>query len=239
MHAGSTRIGVIGDFQPGNPTHETITTSIDHVGGRGRSVVEWIPTGSALVRDDGLADEVDGLWIAPGSPYRDLTGALAAISSARVHDVPLLGTCAGFQHVVLEFARSVLGFADAQHAEYDPDASRLFVTPLSCSLVGTTMDVRLEPGSTAAVAYGTTHINEEYYCNFGLNPAYEEQLTRAGLAVSGRDADGEARVVELPSHRFFVGTLYVPQTGSAPDAPHPLVAAFVAAAHTRRRRGTG
>ncbi|MGA8724284.1 MAG: hypothetical protein WB565_04540 [Acidimicrobiales bacterium] len=142
----------------------------------------------------------------------------------------MLGTCGGFQHIVLEFARSVLGFADAQHAEYDLYASRLFVTPLSCSLVGKTMEVRLEAGSRAAAAYGTTGIREDYYCNFGLNPDHERELVDAGLAVTGRDADGEARVVELPAHRFFVGTLYVPQTSSAPGRPHPLVAAFAAAA---------
>lgn len=227
----STRIGVVGDFQAGNPTHEAIATSIRHVGDDRTAEVEWVPTDSVLMREDQLTVEFDGLWIAPGSPYRDLEGALSAISSARRDDVPLLGTCGGFQHIVLEFARSVLGFVDAHHAEYDPYASRLFVTPLSCSLAGKTMEVRLEDGSRAATAYGTTDIREEYYCNFGLNPDHEAELVEAGLAVTGRDADAEARVVELPTHRFFVGTLYVPQTSSAPGRPHPLVGAFVAAAN--------
>jgi CTP synthase (UTP-ammonia lyase) len=225
-----SRIGVIGDFQAGNPTHEAIATSISHVPGGDAVEVEWVPTDSAEVRSDVLCAEFDALWIAPGSPYRDLDGALGAITSARLHEIPLLGTCGGFQHVVLEFARSVLGFADAQHAEYDPYASRLFVTPLSCSLAGKAMEVCLEPGSRSAAAYGTTRIREEYYCDFGLNPTYEEELNRAGLAVTGRDADGEARVVELPTHRFFVGTLYVPQTSSTAASPHPLVASFVRAA---------
>jgi CTP synthase (UTP-ammonia lyase) len=226
----STRIGVIGDFESGNRTHEAVAASISHVHGDRAVEVEWVPTDSAAAREDELTVEFDGLWIAPGSPYRDLEGALAAISSARRDDLPLLGTCGGFQHIVLEFARSVLGFADAQHAEYDPYASHLFVTPLSCSLAGKTMEVRLEPGSRAATAYRTTPIREEYYCNFGLNPDHEPELETAGLAITGRDADGEARVVELPTHPFFVGTLYVPQTSSAPGRPHPLVAAFVAAA---------
>jgi CTP synthase (UTP-ammonia lyase) len=152
--------------------------------------------------------------------------------------LPLFGTCGGFQHVVLEYARHVLGFVDAGHAEYDASASRLFITPLSCSLVGTTMAVQLEPGSRAALAYGATEATERYYCNFGLNPTHEDDLIAGGLMVTGRDANGEARVVELPHHDFFIATLFVPQTSSTPEAPHPLIGAFIAAVQTRARRRT-
>ncbi len=227
-----TRICVIGDFEPGNPTHEAIADAVSHAPAGVTVEVEWVATDAPVLRNgDGGLRGFDGLWIAPGSPYRDIDGALAAIAWARRAGVPLLGTCGGFQHIVLEFARNELGFVDAQHAEYDPYASRLFVTPLSCSIAGTTMEVRLERRSRVADAHGAIRIREEYYCNFGLDPAHEEELVRAGLEVTGRDGgDGEARVVEIADHPFFVGTLYVPQTSSAPDAPHPLVVAFVAAA---------
>jgi CTP synthase (UTP-ammonia lyase) len=82
---------------------------------------------------------IAGVWVAPGSPYQSLAGVLAAIRCARENEVPLLGTCGGFQHVVIEYARSVLGIADATHAEYDPYASHLFISRLACSLVGKTM----------------------------------------------------------------------------------------------------
>jgi len=200
--------------------------------------LRWVPTDEIAARGPAAVEGFDGLWIAPGSPYRSLDGALEAIGVARRNDIPLLGTCGGFQHVVIEYAREVLGLADAGHAEYDPSAPRLFVTPLSCSLVGTTMTVELEPGSRAALAYGATHATERYYCNFGLNPAHEGELIAGGLAVTGRDADGEARVVELPHHQFFVGTLFVPQTSSTPAAPHPLIGAFIAAAQAHSPRRT-
>ncbi len=74
---------------------------------------------------------------------------------------------------------------------------------------------------------------QRYFCNFGLNPAHEAELLEGGLAVTGRDADGEARVVELPGHPFSVATLYMPQTSSTADAPHLLVGAFLAAAGAR------
>ncbi len=142
---------------------------------------------------------------APGSPYRSLDGALAAIEYTRLTGLPLIGTCGGFQHIALEFARNVLGLTDAEHAESSPNASRLFITPLSCSLVGKAMSIRVAPDSIAGRCYAQAEVTENYYCNFGLNPNYEEDLESAGLRITGRDSDGEARILELPSHRFLWG----------------------------------
>jgi CTP synthase (UTP-ammonia lyase) len=124
----------------------------------------------------------------------------------------------------------VMGIREAAHAETDPYASCLFITPLSCSLVGTTMEVRVKPGTQAAAIYRDTRVTERYYCNFGLNPAYEEQLVRAGLEISGTDQAGEARIMELSSHPFFIGTLFVPQANSSKEKPHPIVLAFLRSA---------
>ncbi|HZD70317.1 MAG TPA: hypothetical protein VFA45_15890 [Actinomycetes bacterium] len=125
------------------------------------------------------------------------------------------------------------------HAEVDPNASRLVVSGLACSLVGQTMDVRLVEGSLAHRAYGRASATERYYCQFGLNPEYLDALTASGFAVSGVDQDGEVRIVELPGHRFFVGTLFVPQTSSTPAAPHPLIGGYLAAAASTHRRVAG
>jgi CTP synthase (UTP-ammonia lyase) len=166
-----------------------------------------------------------------------MRGALEAITYARTRDVPLLGTCGGFQHLIIEFARNVAGIHDAAHAEYDPGASRLLINALACSLVGQVMDVSLLDGSLARRAYGGPGATERYYCQFGLDPDYLETLTRNGLAIGGTDQDGEVRIVELPGHRFFVGTLFVPQTSSRPGAPQPLISAYLAAA--REPAGSG
>lgn len=171
----------------------------------------------------------NGLWIAPGSPYRSMTGALAAIAYARTSGVPLIGTCGGFQHIIVEYARNVLDFPDADHAESNPYASTLFVTPLCCSLVGKSMSIQLAPESIARRCYDSSEVEEDYYCNFGLNPAYESHIVQGGLRVSGRDSNGEARIVELSEHPFFVGTLFVPQTRSSADRQHPLVAGYLRA----------
>jgi CTP synthase (UTP-ammonia lyase) len=192
--------------------------------------VRWHATDSLVGSDLVEVLDDDALWCAPGSPYRSLDGALRAIRFAREEDVPLLGTCGGFQHVVIEYARNVLGFEDAQHAEYDPYASDLFITELTCSLAGREMAVALAGDSRAAKLYGRTETSERYYCNFGLNPEHQRLLHDGGLRVVGVDGDGEARVLELPDRRFFVATLFVPQLSSSPEDPHPLVTAYLRAA---------
>jgi CTP synthase (UTP-ammonia lyase) len=236
------RIGVVGDYNPANPTHVFTTTGVGHAAAAigVEAEVTWIPTEEIGSSDDLAALlDFDALFISPGSPYRSLNGAVAAIEHARLRSVPLLGTCGGFQHLVLEYARNVAGFTDASHAEYDPDASSLFITPLSCSLVGQTMTVRLRADTIAAAAYGHPTATERYYCDFGLSPDHVTTLVDAGLTVSGTDTDGEPRILELPTHPFFMGTLFVPQASSTPAEPHPLLIAFATAARARAAAVSG
>lgn len=131
--------------------------------------------------------------------------------------------------MVVEYVRHVLGVEGADHEESNPDAERLAVTALSCSLVGQEGPVSLVPGSRAAGLYGRLEVVEDYFCNYGVSPEYAEALSALGLVVTGRSDDGEVRIVELEGHPFFLGTLFIPQMRSAPGAPHPLLAGFAAA----------
>lgn len=221
--AGMTTIAILGERIPGFPPHDSTDDAIAHAGeALGVDVhARWVATDEEL-------PEAHAIWCAPGSPYRSLDGALAALRHGREDGVPTLGTCGGCQHMLLEFGRNVLGFEDAQHAEYDPDASRLFVTPLTCEVAGRTMHVTLHP--TSRLYGGATEVQEQYYCNFGLSPDYREPLDAAGFRITGVDADGDARVFELDNHPFYVATLFVPQMRSEPGRPHPVVTEFVAAA---------
>jgi len=224
-----TAIAILGEYTPASAPQATTTVAIGHAQAPLGVAVEaaWISTAAI---DERLFERFDAVWIAPGSPYKDLDGTLWAIRRARETGVPCFGTCGGFQHMVLEYARNVLGFRDAQHAEYDPYASRLFVTQLACSLAGREMRLRFAAGSRVSAIYGALEATEEYYCDFGVNPEYVPLLGRGPLRITGADAEGEARVIELPGHPFFLGTLFVPQTRSTPERPHPLVSAFVEAA---------
>lgn len=132
--------------------------------------------------------------------------------------------------MVLEFARNVLGLADAKHAEYDPNASRPFISPLSCPVAGMELRVSLRPQTTVHTLYGRDEVVERYYCTFGVNPEYSDTLARnRDLVISGRDSHGEIRIIEMLDHPFFVGTLFVPQTQSREWMPHPLVSGFLQA----------
>jgi CTP synthase (UTP-ammonia lyase) len=225
--AASTRIGIIGDYNPGNPTHVATNLGIQHAADALGEPIETVWLATDRPQEFG---EFQALLGSPGSPYRSMEGALAGIRYARENGVPFIGTCGGFQHLVIEYARNVMGFTDAAHAESDPYASCLFITPLSCSLVGKTMEVALKPGSGATVACRATQSMEQFYCNFGLNPDYQDQLEKRGLEITGWDQNGEVRIVELANHPFFVGTLFVPQAKSVAGNPHPLILEFCRAA---------
>jgi CTP synthase (UTP-ammonia lyase) len=127
--------------------------------------------------------------------------------------------------------RNVLGFREAEHQESNPTAPTLAITALSCSLVGQEHAVRLLDGSRAQSLYGTMRTTEDYYCNYGVNEGFVPLLDRSGLRVSGRDDEGDVRVVELENHPFFIGTLFLPQTRSTSQRPHPILKAFEKAVH--------
>jgi CTP synthase (UTP-ammonia lyase) len=131
---------------------------------------------------------------------------------------------------VIEFARNVLRVEDATHEEERPGGGNPVISELTCSLAGQEETINLLAGTRAVAAYGRQTASESYRCSFGLNPRYRDALESAGLRATATGADGEARILELDDHPFFVLTLFVPQAHSAPGAPHPLLAALLEAA---------
>ena len=221
-------IALLGEYSPTFPPHASTNAAIGH----SRKLLgvdiaaNWVSTEDIEPR---LFERYYGIWVAPGSPYKSMEKTLWAIRFARENNIPCFGTCGGFQHIIIEYARNVLGFKDAQHAEYDPYASKLFISQLACSLAGREMQLSFVAGSKVAEIYGGLSATEHYYCNFGVNPDCIRELKNGPLKISGSDIEGEARVIEYPGHPFFIGTLFVPQTRSTPEMPHPLVTAFLRA----------
>jgi CTP synthase (UTP-ammonia lyase) len=169
-----------------------------------------------------------------------MDGMLAGIRWARESGTPFLGTCAGFQLAVVEFARNILGVAGATHAEYAPDAPRedLFIDELLCSLAGQTMRIKLVDEDLRAL-YAGDEAEEQYYCHFGLHPRWRSRIHDAGLRVAAVDErDGDARILRLACADYHVLTLFVPQVRSTPGHPHPLVSGWVRAAMRRLVSGT-
>lgn len=136
---------------------------------------------------------------------------LAAVRVAREEGIPFLGTCGGFQHALLEYARNVCGITGAAHAEHDPDAEDPVIAPLACSLVGHEGLVRAEPGSLAESVLGAERSLERYHCNYGPAPRHLPALEAGGLRLSGHDEDGQVRMAELPGHPFFLASLFQPE----------------------------
>ncbi|GAA2889683.1 CTP synthase [Streptosporangium fragile] len=223
------RIALVGDRSPDVQSHTRIPVLFDALRERDGLLLDayWIPT-----TDTGGLEGFDGIWMVPGSPYRSEADAVDAARTAREAGIPFLGTCAGLQHAVLEYARNVLGLRVA-HAENDPDAGDFLLLPLACSLVGHEDTVHLTPGSLAERILGTEKTVERYFCNFGLNADYVPALQAGGLSFTGHDDAGQVRVLELPGHPFFLATLFQPELAGDGTRPHPVVAAFAAAAAAR------
>jgi len=158
-----------------------------------------------------------------------MDGALRGIQFAREQARPFLGTCGGFQHALIEYARNVLGLIDADHAESNPETSLPLMVALECALLEATGMIVLRSGSRVAALYGQSEVVEAYHCRFGLNPHYEVLLKDTDLRISGRDTGGEVRIVELEGHPFYVATLFQPERSAFKKHAHPLITAFVGA----------
>ncbi|KOY03397.1 CTP synthase C-terminal region-related (seleno)protein [Pseudomonas nunensis] len=223
------RIALIGDYDPQVTAHQAIPIALGMAAEHsGLDVqVQWLATDriNAATR----FNTFDGFWCVPASPYRNTDGALRAIRFAREQQRPFLGTCGGFQHAVLEYARNVLGWADAEHGETSPDAARALLTPLTCSLVEAIDSIHLVEGSLLAKAYETSEIHEGYRCRYGVNPEFEQALLSQQLNAVGHDSNGDLRAVELKGHPFFVATLFQPERAALKGFLPPLVRALVEA----------
>jgi CTP synthase (UTP-ammonia lyase) len=218
----SCAIAALGDRNTDYLTHREIDATIALA-----PEIRWVPTVDARI------DGFDGVWVLPGTPYRDDDAVLDAIRFAREEGMPILGTCGGFQHMALEYARNALGIAGAAHAETDPHGETIVVQALACSLVGQERTVVPVPGTRLAAICGEEPFTGFHFCSYGLAVPLD------GLAVAAHAEDAGVEAVELPDHPFYLATLFQPQVGtSETGVVHPLVGALLSAAGASRRTGT-
>ncbi|MDO5644697.1 MAG: CTP synthase [Dermabacter sp.] len=218
-----------------------------------RVVIRWVASDTCESADGAAAAlaGVDAVCVPGGFGIRGLDGKLGALTHARTTGLPTLGLCLGLQCMVLEYARSVAGLVEASSTEFDPEAS----TPVIATIeeqkrfvggagdLGGTMRLglypaTLTPGSVVAETYGGTDVSERHRHRYEVNNAYREQLTDAGLVISGTSPDGSlVEFVELPrsEHPYYVATQAHPELASRPTRPHPLFAGLVQAALERQQ----
>ena len=194
---------------------------------------------------------IDGILVPGGFGSRGVEGKVAAIRYAREHKIPLLGICLGMQCTVIEYARDVLGWADANSTEFDENTTHpvidLMEEQRGITQKGGTMRLGAYPcvlkkGSLAAKLYGEPNISERHRHRYEL--AYDSEgraaLAAAGLQVSGLSPDGKlVEIVELPKHPYFIACQFHPEFKSRPTAPHPLFVGLVAAALKRQVTSRG
>lgn len=221
-------IGIIGDYQADRPSHiatiESLNHCADYLGCT--LILTWLPTESLEAAVDKNLCKFDGLWCAPGE-YNSMEGALRAIRYVRENNIPFIGTCQGFQHMVIEYVRNKLGIKDAQHVEFNPEAPNLIITTLSCSFVGETRKVIIQKGSRVSSYYAAEATYERFTCNSGINPSYRKMIDDSGCSIVGTDENGEIRILDLLTNNFFIATLFQPQLSLARENPHKLILAFL------------
>jgi CTP synthase (UTP-ammonia lyase) len=217
-------IAIIGDRDPTSLSHRAIPIAIATA-----AVILNHDVKTTWIATDDVDDRIrgfDGLWCAPGTPYRSPEGALYALRCARMADVPMLATSSGFHYAVIEYARNVAGLPEADSAEVEPNTSTPVIAALARPLVGVAETVRIAPGSRLREACNRSAWQERFDCRFGLNPLYESQFrgVMRGCAVA---MAGETCAVEVPNNRFYIATLFQPELAALAARIHPLVISFV------------
>ena len=221
-------IALVGDFNENKHTHLALNEAVAHARSHVRFDVKtpWFPTEN--ITDPALfATEFNALWITPGSPYKNDPGVYDTIQWARQNNFPTLGTCGGFQYMVVEYARNRVGLNDAGHEESEPEVSQLVISKLSCSLKGQQEEVYItDRESWLYKVLKRDKIIGFFNCNYGVNPLYQSKINQYPFAFTAFSPDGEVRGLELKTHPFFRGTLFQPPLESTAEKPNPLIVDF-------------
>jgi CTP synthase len=246
--AHEVRIGVVGKYIELQDAYKSVYESLTHAGIANNCRVSVIRIDAEdLEKKNGLTKlhGLDGILVPGGFGDRGTEGKIAAARYARQKKVPYYGLCLGLQIAVIDFARDVLKLADANSTEFDLKTTHPIINMMEeqKKIVdkGATMrlgsyECALTAGTLARKAYGKPSIRERHRHRYEVNNAYVGQLQRAGLVVSGINPRRNlVEIVELKNHPWFLGVQFHPEFQSKPSEPHPLFAAFVAAAIKYKR----
>ncbi|MDX1674073.1 MAG: CTP synthase, partial [Longimicrobiales bacterium] len=244
---GRVKIAMVGKYTSLVDAYKSVNEALIH-GGIANDVgveIDWISS-EKFENGESLEwmNEYHGLLIPGGFGERGIEGMLRVIEWARTHDLPFFGICLGLQCAVIEYARNVVGLHDSHSVEFSGEAE----DPVICLMdsqrqvtdMGGTMRLGAYPcviqeGSRAHEAYGALEISERHRHRYEVNNNYRDSLAEAGLRFSGQSPDGNlVEIAELPDHPWFLGCQFHPELKSRPMRPHPLFAAFIKAARTRR-----
>lgn len=245
----TVNIGLVGKYVEMQDCYKSILEAFIHAGAANSTKVNVISIHSEHIDASNVAEklaELDGVLVAPGFGERGIEGKIEAVRYVREHNIPFFGICLGMQMSVIEYARNVLGYADANSTEMNEKTPHPVVNLMedqkNVTDKGGTMRLGawkcdIKPDSLAYKIYGTTSISERHRHRYEYNSAYVEPLQKAGLLASGVNPDtGLVEIVELENHPFFIGVQYHPEYKSTVANPHPIFVHFIAAAVQAKKK---
>ncbi len=237
------KIALVGKYTALHDAYISVVEALKHGGIANRADVEikWVPSETVTAESvDDLLGDVSGIIVPGGFGDRGIEGMITAVQYAREHKLPYLGICLGMQMAIVEFARHVLGYADAHTAEINPDTTHPVihimpdqngVTDLGGTLRLGAYPCEIQKGSKAYEIYGSERISERHRHRYEVNNDYREALISGGMILSGLSPDGHiVEMCEIKDHPWFVATQAHPEFKSRPNKPHPLFAGFIKAA---------
>ncbi len=248
-------IAMVGKYMDLRDAYISLTEALVHAGVHTRTKVNihYVEAESIEKQGIGLLDGVDAILVPGGFGERGIEGKIQAVKLARENNIPYLGICLGMQVAVIEYARHVLGIADADSSEFNDKSENPVIALITEwqdqfqgvqarskeSDLGGTMrlgaqEAFLEPGSLAARSYGAESVMERHRHRYEFNNNYLERMNEAGMSFSGRSADGLVEIIELPDHPWFLASQFHPEFTSTPRDGHPLFSGFVGAARRYR-----
>ncbi len=235
-------IGLVGKYVELQDSYKSILESFIHAGAANETKVNVVSIHSEHIDANSAArmfEGIDGILVAPGFGERGIEGKIATVRYARENNIPFFGICLGMQMTVIEYARTVLGLADANSTEMNPDTKNpvidLMESQKTITDKGGTMRLgswkcNIKEGTLAHQIYGKTQIEERHRHRYEYNNTYATQLESAGLISSGINPDtGLVEIIELKNHPFFIGVQYHPEYKSTVANPQPIFVSFVAA----------
>ncbi len=250
-------IAMVGKYMDLRDAYISLTEALVHAGVHTRTKVNihYVEAESIEKQGIGLLDGVDAILVPGGFGERGIEGKIQAVKLARENNIPYLGICLGMQVAVIEYARHVLGIADADSSEFNDKSENPVIALITEwqdqfqgvqarskeSDLGGTMrlgaqEAFLEPGSLAARSYGAESVMERHRHRYEFNNNYLERMREAGMSFSGRSADGLVEIIELPDHPWFLASQFHPEFTSTPRDGHPLFSGFVGAARRYREQ---
>ena len=235
-------VALVGKYISLHDAYISVVEALKHGGIANSATVEikWVDSEAVTKENAGeLLGDVSGILVPGGFGDRGIEGKILAIEYARTHNVPFLGLCLGMQLSIVEFARNVVGYADAHSIEIDPHTTHPVINLMpdqnGVEDIGGTLRLGaypcvLDKRSRAYELYGEEEISERHRHRYEVNNDYRSVLTEKGMLLSGLSPDGRiVEMCELPEHPFFIGTQGHPELKSRPNRPHPLFRGFIEA----------